>query len=375
MKVSPPSNWSLFRTLCQIVGGQDAHSLRAAFNAGLMPQLLILAREQDVLPSLAIRCQEQLSTEQCSASPEYRDLQEALHENTLVNMQISAQALDLAKTLNSAGITPLFLKGTVQLLSSHQQNLGQRKQIDIDFLVEPNHIESAADALLASGYGFRDRASGYSQQQRLYYDTPAALKHSESHHHLPALVKEGYATTVELHRHFLPKQFQKTAPLEPLFTSAIELRRNGITYRTPSAQYQMINLLLGKIVHDGHLARRRFPLREACDYIWILQQQERDIDQALVERLCGKSYRVFSALIAELMSYQALGINAADTNITRQLNELERRCNSPHYATLMNGYARVLHLGKSLLHNPGKLRAYLHRLYSNQHSRTAAPHD
>lgn len=375
MKVSPPSNWNLFRTLCQILGGQDVHSLQAAFNAGLLPQLLILAKEQDVLPSLAIRCQEQLSTAQCNASREWRDLQEALHENTLVNMQISAQALDLAKTLNNVGITPLFLKGSVQLLSSHQQHLGQRKQIDIDFLVEPKHISSAADALLASGYGFRDSASRYSRQQRLYYDTPAALKQSESHHHLPALVKEGYATTVELHRHFLPKQFQNTAPLEPLFASAVELQRNGISYRTPSAQYQIIHLLLGKIIHDGHLTRRRFPIREACDYIAIMQQPELDIDQALVARLCGKTYPVFSALIAELMGHQTLGLDCADTNITSQLKGLERRCNWARYAALMDGYARVVHLKNSLLHNPAKLQVYLYRLYSSLHQHKAGTYD
>ena len=101
-----------------------------------MPRMMEMAASLDVLPALAVRIYEQQEVASTIGDRESQCLREALLENTLRNMQIVAQGIKLARTLNSAGITPLFLKGTAQLLTVNKEKLGFRKQVDIDLIVE-----------------------------------------------------------------------------------------------------------------------------------------------------------------------------------------------------------------------------------------------
>ncbi len=314
-----------------------------------------------MLPALAVRCGEQLTSNQVLNNPEVELLTQALRENTVRNMQISAQAIKLTKQLNNAGITPLFLKGTVQLLTADTKNLGFRKQVDIDFLVEPAQLEAAAEVMLADGYGFYQFPADPSSEPTLLSDTSTAIKLSAAHHHLPPLVKNGYATTVELHRHFLPKRFQRKIPLQPLFNTASEQQSHGANFLIPSAEYQIIHLLLGKVIHDGHLARRTFPIREACDYVSLLESEKGNINQDLVARHCGKAYPIFSQLVAELTTYKPEGAITTIGDISQRMQLMQKRYDSPGLAKLLDAHARALHLGYSLLHSPAKLPAYLNR--------------
>jgi hypothetical protein len=359
------TNWELFRRLCRVIGGQDDHTLAETVATGLFPALVDMAQHQDLLPALAVRCEEQLASNEITNSPESKLLTQALRDNTLRNMQISAQALKLTRQLNAAGITPLFLKGTIQLLAQDAKNLGFRKQVDIDLLVEPKQLEAAADVFLAHGYGFYEFSDDPTSKPTLLPDTFTAIKRSAAHHHLPPLAKDGYATTVELHRHFLPKRFQRKNPLQPLFNTASEQQSHGANFLIPSADYQIIHLLLGKVIHDGHLARRTFPIREACDYINVLENKKESINQDLVAQHCGKAYPIFSQLVADFMIYKPGGTIINTGDISRRLQIMQKRYDSPGLAKLLDAHARALHLGYSLLHSPAKLPAYLNRLFNN----------
>ena len=325
-----------------------------------------------MLPSLAVRCSEQLSSNEILDNSEVELLTQALRENTVRNMQISAQAIKLTKQLNNAGITPLFLKGTVHLLTADTKNLGFRKQVDIDFLVEPAQLEAAAEVMLADGYGFYQFPADPSSEPTLLSDTSTAIKLSAAHHHLPPLVKNGYATTVELHRHFLPKRFQRKTPLQPLFNTASEQQSHGANFLIPSAEYQVIHLLLGKVIHDGHLARRTFPIREACDYIDVLENEKGRIDQGLVAQHCGTNNATFSQLVTVLTGYTPRPPLNMAADITLRMQMMQKRYNSPVIAKILDAHARVVHLSQSLLYNPEKLTAYLLRLGNPGRPRGAA---
>ena len=64
------TNWELFRQLCRIIGGQDDHALADTVAAGLFPALVDMAQRQDLLPALAVRCEEQLTNNEITDSPE-----------------------------------------------------------------------------------------------------------------------------------------------------------------------------------------------------------------------------------------------------------------------------------------------------------------
>ncbi len=237
--------------------------------------------------------------------------------------------------------------------------------VDIDLIVKPQVLVEACKALQADGYGFYQQQQPYTEHTPLLHDTQAAFKISAAHHHLPPLVKSGYGTFVELHRHFLPKRFQRKNPLESLFDTASQHESQGVTFLIPSAECQVIHIVIGKLVHDGTLARREFPIREAFDYIDLMESEGGKFDREQLETHCGEQFRIFVQLVTELMGYQTVESMNASGNIKHRIELMQKRYNSPGMAKLLNVYARGLHLGNSMLYSPTKLPAYLHRLLDN----------
>jgi hypothetical protein len=356
------SNWTLFKSLCRVLGGVDGNALIAASDAGLLTKLLEIAEREDLLPALAMRVQEQPDIEQALVEPERQLLRQALQANTRRNMQTVMQALKLARTLNVAGITPTFLKGTAQLLTVNEARLGFRKQLDIDLVVAPEELKNACEALLEAGYGFYRETKNSNSEPVVHHDIQQALRESAAHHHVTPLVIDGCASCVEVHRHFLARPLQRNNPLDALLGTARQHQSHGATFRVPCAEYQIIHIVLGKMVRDGHLARRSFPIREACDYIELLESEKVEIDRGLVAQHCGENYAVFSQLVGELMAYRNEKAINSTYDISRRLQLMEKRYNSGVMAKLLDAHARAVYLGKEMLYNPTKLTAYLQRL-------------
>lgn len=356
------SNWTLFKYLCRIIGGQDRDALLAASRAGLFPKLMDIAAGEDLLPALATRVEEQADIEQTLDEPERQLLRQALQHNTRRNMHTVMQALKLARTLNGAGITPTFLKGTAQLLTVNEARLGFRKQLDIDLVVAPEEMKDACAALLEAGYGFYRESGDADSEPVVFHDVTQALQESAAHHHVTPLVIEGYPSCVEVHRHFLARQFQRDIPLEGLLSTARLHESHGAAFRVPHAQYQVIHIVLGKMVYDGHLSRRSFPIREACDYIELLGSETGEVDWSLVAQHCRKNYTIFSQLVSELMAYRNEEGIKVTHDISRRLKLMEKRYNSGAVAKLLYTNARTQYLASEMIHSPTKLAAYLQRL-------------
>lgn len=363
MAAATSSNAAVFRRLCRVLGGQDGAALQRCLAAGELPQLFRMARLHAQLPALAVRCNEQRLDTAPLGERQREHLARALRENTLRNLQISAQAIGLAVCLNQAGIVPLFLKGTARLLAADALNLGFRQQSDIDLLVQPAQLAAAGDALLAAGYTYLHFSHRTGRAPQPVYTTRRALDLSAAHHHLLPLAKPGYAATVELHRHFLDRRFQRTNPLEPLFASARRCERHGAVFLVPATEYQVIHLLLGKLVNDGQLARRAFPLREACDFIDLLQGvDDGALDVALIEQRCGGRFAQFLALVSALTGFTPGITLRRAPPVSMYLRLLYQREESALVRAVLDAYARSAQLAHALWHNPAKLPAYLGRL-------------
>jgi hypothetical protein len=364
MNKMPTGNFVVFQMLCKVLGGQDQTALNECIAAMLLPRLFDMARSLDLLPALAVRCSEQNVDTVTLGEEKAGLLERALMDNTLRNMKISAQALKLTRQLNQAGISPLFLKGAAQLLTQRTGNIGFRKQVDIDLIVQPGEIKAAGDVFLADGYSFCQFPGNSAAVPITPGDTASAIKLSAAHHHLPPLVKNGYAATVELHRHFLDRRFQRGNPLEALFSTAHQVESHGATFQVPATEYQIIHLVLGKLRTDGHLARRTFPIREACDFIELLENAEGEVNQQLVLQHCGRSFPLFYALVCELMAYPPR-ISVAEPEDTANFTwMMQKRFESIAFCTLLDVYARADYLVHALAHSPAKLPAYLHRILS-----------
>lgn len=124
------------------------------------------------------------------------------------NEQIIQQMKEITATLNSAGISPIYLKGTGNLIDEIYTDIGERIIGDIDFLVPEKNFLMAAELFQKEGY----------QICRPNNEPFDRIKH------YPRLWKENVTADIEIHRlpvmfkytrHFstdLVQQFKKTVP-------------------------------------------------------------------------------------------------------------------------------------------------------------------
>ena len=361
MTSEPNPGYQSFRSLCRLLGGQGVADRGAWAATPTWPHLVTMAEQLDLLPALAVRLEQLGAASPDLGAPAQQRLQQALLDNTRRNMQITAQAVKLARCLNRADIKPLFLKGAAWLLTEGSDTVGFRQQVDIDLLVAPGEVEPAGDALLAEGYRFCLFPDNDTAAPLEPGDTASAIRAGMAHHHLPPLVKEGYGVTVELHTHFLPARFQRNNSLAPLLAQARPVERHGARFMVASVEYQLIHLVLGKFVHDGYQSRRSFPIREGCDLIRLLDAEEAGIDHTFVLRRCGHSYPLFLGLVCELMGYRPQGGVPDRVEMGSYLHLLQKRFSSVALRGLLDRWARTHHLAHQMVFSPLKLPGYLRR--------------
>lgn len=355
------SNWELYRLLCRIIGGLDDAALGKVIRCDAFPRLVALAGEYDLEPALAVRLNEQAALIPGIAAELNHQLQHALKENTQHKLQMIAQAVKVARVLNTVGIEPVFLKGTALLLGESQLPVGFRKQVDIDLLVAPEHIPEACEALTADGYLFYDFDSA---QPEPFTDTAKALRLSTHHHHLPPLGRQEYGTLLELHKYPLPRRFQKHLTVADLLATSVTTESHGAKFLLPSPGFQLTHLVLGTFINDSYAARFDFPIRTGQDYLEIINNRAEPIKKTLTPSSASglnSAMRVFEQLVSELMEPPTDKRLHSSPDIQQRLGLMERRFNSPTIAKLLDLQARWRYLGISLWYDSGKLPAYLKR--------------
>ena len=139
------------------------------------------------------------------------------------------------------------------------------------------------------------------------------------------------------------------------------MQLRGVRFRVPSAEYQIIHLILGKFVHDSYMARHMLPIREACDYLEIQERTSRALDYDLIERHCRNEHQLFAQLVNRIIGlppgYPARSTSSAEN----YLRLVELRYDSEHVAGVLDAYAKISKSYHSLVHNYQKLPRYLGR--------------
>ena len=103
------------------------------------------------------------------------------------NKKIVTQAKDLNSLLLANNITPIFLKGTGNLLAGIYKDIGERMVGDIDFIFSKEDYPKAITVL---------RDNGYSCERNYKYYCP-------TNKHYPRLIKENNIAAIEIHSRFL----------------------------------------------------------------------------------------------------------------------------------------------------------------------------
>ena len=113
------------------------------------------------------------------------------HLNRERNQQIIAQAKDLNSLLLANNITPIFLKGTGNLLAGIYEDIGERMLGDIDFIFSKEDYPKAIAVL---------RDSGYADVGKYDYHYPAQK-------HYRRLRKENNIAAIEIHSELLLEKY------------------------------------------------------------------------------------------------------------------------------------------------------------------------
>ena len=106
------------------------------------------------------------------------------------NKQIILQANELNNVLLANKITPIFLKGTGNLLADIYEDIGERMVGDIDFIFSKEEYPKAIIILREFGY---------------YGKVPS----QSTNRHYSRLIKKGSIAAVEIHKELLTEKYQK----------------------------------------------------------------------------------------------------------------------------------------------------------------------
>ena len=114
------------------------------------------------------------------------------------NEEIIAQAKELNTLLLKHDITPIFIKGTGNLLEGLYNDIAERMVGDIDFICSPEDYLNAIQILINKNY-----SNKYNNKLPALY----LLKRKSNHRHYPRLTHNKKIAAVEIHKELLNKKY------------------------------------------------------------------------------------------------------------------------------------------------------------------------
>ena len=169
--------------------------------------------------------------------------------NRARNLQIITQARTLNQLLLSQNITPVFLKGTGNLLEGLYEDLGERMVGDIDVIVQRNQLSESKLIL---------KKNGYKKGVEVLFD----------HRHESRLIKEKQIAALEIHKELLTEKY---APAFNYNTIQKEIQKiNDITIL--SFEHQLVLSIATYQINDHGYHYKNTALRNAYD-VFLLSKK------------------------------------------------------------------------------------------------------
>lgn len=170
------------------------------------------------------------------------------------NLQIISQAKEINKLLLANNITPIFLKGTGNLLEGLYDDIAERMVGDIDFIISKNEYPKAIYTL---------HKSGYKKVHNTDYDFPQFK-------HYPRLNKENAIGAIEVHKEILTEKYTKEFNYD-LIKEDIQII-NGVSLL--SFNNQLAISTFAKQINDHGFYYKNINLRNAYDVFLLSKKTE-----------------------------------------------------------------------------------------------------
>ena len=170
------------------------------------------------------------------------------------NQQIIAQAKEINKLLLENNITPIFLKGTGNLLEGLYEDIAERMVGDIDFLIKKSDYSKTIELLTDDGY----------QKEETSYDDMTF------HWHYPPLLKDNKLVSVEVHKEILKHTHTQFLNYNTILKNIVQ--KSDFLFE--SREDKILNSLLPKIINDNLYHSKNFSLRTMYDVFLLLSEKQ-----------------------------------------------------------------------------------------------------
>lgn len=165
-------------------------------------------------------------------------LEEVYQLNRARNHRLLQEALELTRRLNARAITPVFMKGTANVLDGVYPDPAERFVGDIDFLVAESDIDATSEVMAEMGY--------------TYDPAHETGKYHPDVKHLPRSFKEGNIFSVEAHIIPVVKEYTSMFNYEVIMKEAKLLERDGASFYVCSTRHKaMLNFIHDQLSNKG----------------------------------------------------------------------------------------------------------------------------
>lgn len=256
------------------------------------------------------------------------------------NLNIIEQAKEINKLLLDNNITPVFLKGTGNLLERLYEDIAERMVGDIDFIVDKNIADKTLKLLSKNQYTYLSKTT-----KQLGY-----LKH------YPRMIKNRSINAIEVHVEMTLKKYS------PIFNYQIikpQLRKID-TFTLLSYGHQITHTIINKQLNDYGYLHKNIALRNYYD-LYLLSFKTNTL----------KSIGEFSKIFKQLNSFLIIASNIfpntksilfeENSNAIRYEKSVLKLLDTPKRYKKRNQFLRLYTLNKL------RIKLLIKALYSKSH--------
>jgi len=256
------------------------------------------------------------------------------------NLQIMAQAKGINELLLANNITPIFLKGTGNLLEGLYEDIAERIVGDIDFIVDKSTADKTLKILSANQYTCLTKP----------------LKQLGYIKHYPRLVKKGSINAIEVHLEMTLKNYS------PIFNYRLikpQLRKKN-RFTLLSHEHQIAHTIINKQLNDYGYLYKNIALRNYYD-LFLLSFKANTLKSIGKYQTIFKKLNSFLALASCVFPNTKSIIFERNPSVLRYKNSALKLLNTPKKNQKRNSFLRVCIITNT------RIKLLTKALYSKSH--------
>ncbi|ARV16667.1 nucleotidyltransferase family protein [Polaribacter sp. SA4-12] len=195
------------------------------------------------------------------------------------NQQIIDQAKEINELLLKNNITPIFLKGTGNLIEGLYEDIAERMVGDIDFIVSNEDFRNTVAIL---------KKEKYKAKNEVYMDF---------HWHYPKMVKENRIAAVEVHNKVLKKPYTSYLDYKTLKDNSFSSSNCTVA----SFENQLLITILQKQINDNLYFSKTITLRNVYDS-FLLSVNTTSKKRNLKNKIIKKYLNNYKSCATELLN-------------------------------------------------------------------------